>query len=517
MAMSNDVGNGPRYVTLKDYVRVIRANRVLIAVIVLAFTTATYLYFDRQTPTYVAEAALAFKDPLRDLELIGATPPNPAQTDEQRAAINAELVTDLPVAKRVRRALDSNLSAAQLQSMVSAATESKTNLVVVVGRSSDPELAARVANEFARQARAAAQRRAQRRLEAAARIFRRQLRRDRGTRPPTGDRQFFRAVAEDRLAELRALSDYGNAAEIARRARTPGQPVSPKVARNTIFGALLGATLALLAAFSRDALDRRMRAPRQVQEELDLPVLGEISSEALAAASVNGARGQVPAQDLEAVHILRANVDFLDPGREIRTIAVTSAVAEEGKSTVAVGLARANAAAGRRTILIECDLRRPSLAGRLSVRARPGLSEFLANRAGADEIFRTVPVDRASRNGRGNGPDSPGFTCVVAGGDDDRPAERLGRAEFRDFLAVVARSYDAVILDCTPLLPVVDALTVVPLVDAVLLCVRASHTSREQAKAAKAALERFPPRPTGLVVTGMQATELASYAYEYPR
>lgn len=515
MAMRNDVGNGPRYVTLKDYVRVIRANGVLIAVIILAFTAATYVYFDRQTRTYAAEADLSFQDPLRDIALIGETPPQSSLTDDQRAVINARLVTDLPVAERVRRALDSNFSVPQLQSMVSVGTENQTNLVVVVARSSDPQLAARVANEFARQARAVAQARARRRFVVAARTFRRQLIRQRRALPGGGAGEFFRAVGEERLAQLRALTDFGNAAEIVRPARTPGAPVSPKVARNTIFGALLGITLALLAAFSRDALDRRMRAPRQVQEELDLPVLGEISSEALSAAGVN-AGGRVPAQDLEAVHILRANLDFLDPDRPIRTIAVTSAVAEEGKSTVAVGLARANAAAGRRTILIECDLRRPSLAGRLSVRRRPGLSEFLTDRAGAEEILRTVPVDGASRNGRGDGPDSPGFTCVVAGGHEDRPAERLGRAEFRDFLAVVARSYDAVILDCTPLLPVVDALTVVPLVDAVLLCVRASRTSREQAKAAKDALERFPPRATGLVVTGMRATELPSYAYRYP-
>jgi Mrp family chromosome partitioning ATPase len=101
----------------------------------------------------------------------------------------------------------------------------------------------------------------------------------------------------------------------------------------------------------------------------------------------------------------------------------------------------------------------------------------------------------------------------VAGGASARPAESLGSPAFRDFLGVVSRAFDMVVLDCTPLLPVVDALQLVPVVDCVLLCLRSSETNRDQARAAKAALARFPARPTGIVVTGLRSGDLVEYGY----
>jgi capsular exopolysaccharide synthesis family protein len=188
---------------------------------------------------------------------------------------------------------------------------------------------------------------------------------------------------------------------------------------------------------------------------------------------------------------------------------VTSAIAGEGKSTVAACLAVTTAESGTRTLLVECDLRKPVLAERMGIKEGPGLSDYLTGHADPRQILQPVAgiVERLN----GSGPTltagqsgSANLVCIAAGRRVPRPAELLASERFRSFLTEVSDVYDTVILDTPPLLPVADTLAIVPDVSALVVCIRLEHTTREQALAAQSALDRLPERPVGLVLTDVR-------------
>ena len=503
------MNEGPRYVTLRDYLRVVRRNRWLILAIVVAFTGVAMAISLTQTERYEASAALSFRDIGSDLNLLGTSTP-PQSSPEQRAAATAQLIGRPEIARRVRRRLGGKVSAAQVGGDVSAQVGGVSNLVNVVARSSDPRFAARLANAVAVEASRLAHREEARRIDRAI---------DSLAREAGGDAEgggLSDAVIEDQIVQLETVKRIAQPVRVAERAQVPTAAVSPKPLRSTFLGALLGLAIGLLAAFARDSLDRRLRGTRDVYDELGVPILAKVPERAMGKAGFvdNGVPPNADV-DLEAFRMLRTNLEFLGDERRLRSIVVTSGLPEEGKSTVAAGLASAAAVAGRRTLLIECDMRRPSLADRLGIRRSPGLSEYLQGKATPQEVLQ--PVSTSPAPGRnGSTPDKElGLVAIAAGGHTPRSAELLGSERFRDLLAHVSEVYDLVVIDTSPLLSVVDALELVPQVDGVIVCARLSRTTRDQAKAVRAALDRLPPRAMGAVVTGIRPGDEEGYEYYY--
>jgi capsular exopolysaccharide synthesis family protein len=502
--------DGPRYVTIRDYLQVVRRYRLMIVVVVIAFAAAAYALSSGQKKEYQAEAALSFADSSQDSDLFGLDSA-PNQTSEERAAVNAEAVTRPTTAARVKRRLRLHQSVDDLQTSVSARAEARTNLVVIQARAGQAALAARIANGFARETRARLERRQRRRYAQAAAQLRKRFR----TLKKQSRDSFSRAVFAERISRIEALQDFAAPAQIVRRAEAPDAPASPRPLRDGFLGALLGLALGLVAAFLRDALDRRMRGSAEIEREFELPLLGQVSREAMGrvAFSVNG-RDKLSPPDMEAFRILRTNLDLLEPRQAVRSVLVTSALPEEGKSTVAGSLATASAVAGRRTLMIESDLRRPTLAKRLGIAQRPGLSDLLAGTVELREAIQTIALHGPGTESN-NAATHPAETldCITAGTPSPRPAEVLDSDRMRALLSTDTVGYDLVVLDTSPLLPVADTLELLPHVDATLICVRASTTTREDAKAAKSVLERVPPRTAGLVVTGVKGSDRSAYGY----
>ena len=224
---------------------------------------------------------------------------------------------------------------------------------------------------------------------------------------------------------------------------------------------------------------------------------------------------------METFRILRTNLDYIDQGRPVKTVLVTSPLPEEGKTTVSIGLALASALGGRRTLLVEADLHRPVHAERLGLAKSPGLTDYLVGRAEPQDVVQLKDfVDPAAAVGDGvatNGaaPEARRLrlSCITAGTDSGNVGELFGSERFASFLEEVSEVYDLVVIDTAPLLAVAETSQLVPLADALLVCLRMGRTTTDQAQVGSEALERLPERPTGLVATGV--TERAAGAYSY--
>lgn len=507
----------PRYLTLRDYLRVLREHRLLIGIITALATGLALATSLAEEPTYTAKASLSFQDQSQDLGLIGVTvASNP--TPEKLAEANARTIMRADVVRRVKESLDTTMSTEDLRRALSAEVEPKSNLVVLEARAREGSFAARLVNEFARQGASATNADVRERFSRAAENLRERVRRVGGDPRDSATR----LALGDQISRLQSLSVLARPASVEELARVPSAPTSPRPLLRALLGLIGGLIVGGLAAFLRDSLDRRLRDSTEIKDHLNLPLLSLIRADALGRTvhSSNG-HGPLGEPDFEAFRILRTNLSFLSPGSDLRSIVVTSALPEEGKTTVSAGLAFAAAAAGKRTLLVECDLRRPTLAGRLRLDTAPGLTDFLHGDASPAQILRSVAVEDVPADGGVDGAArqhrnvAPGYrlTCITAGSRTAHPAELLGSEAFRTFLDEVTQAYELVVIDTSPILPVVDTLELLPLVDGVVLCVRAQQTTRDQAMAAKAALEHLPSRPTGIVVTGTQPRFEGGYTY----
>lgn len=513
----------PRYTSLRDYLAVLR-KQWLVILLIAAVGTAIALYVSlRADAVYEATASVSFQDQSEQLSVLGGSV-NPRTPTDQTPQAQAEAIEQPVVVREVARALDGDLEAGQVAAAVETSIDPETFLVSITASSDDPEQAALIANTYAEQAAQYTNQRAEEEFEDALDEVEGQLD-DLGNGITPTDQSQRNALVEQQ-SRLEFLRDNAEAAELVRDAQEPAGAVSPKPIRNTALGLLLGLALGIMVAFLRDSLDRRLRGSYQVQLETGIPVAGHIREEAMGKVIRRGADFDTYSEDLEAMRILRQNLAFLSVDDPLRVILVTSPLPQEGKSTVASSLAFASAAAGMTTLLIDCDLRRPSLADRLEVAPAPGLADYLAGQAKPEEVLRTVagaagaPQHTAEANGgdasaRPASSEAP-LVCIPAGTISPQPAELLNSARFRDFLGEVASVYDQVVLDTSPLLPVVDTLELLPHVSGALLCVRSGRTTREQALAAKEVLARVPDKPIGIVVTGMKRRDSDGYSgYSY--
>jgi Mrp family chromosome partitioning ATPase len=283
---------------------------------------------------------------------------------------------------------------------------------------------------------------------------------------------------------------------------------SALVSTDLAIGLLAGFALGVVVfSLARVALDRASRRTRRLVDALGLPLLGRVPEEALGEPVAGAGTAGITPEQLEAFRSLAPSLRMFGANGEPGTVLITSGGAGEGKSATALSLAVAATLAGRRTLLVECDLRRPALAERLGIGEAPGLAQYLRGEAAPQEVLQIVSLDSPEHGAVVGAEGDRELICIAGGGPAADSAELLASHRCRDFLAKVGGVYDTVLIDAGPLQTEADARALLPVVDAVVLCLRADRATKRSVEATKSQLAGYGGRPAGVVLTGSRVAD----------
>ena len=307
-----------------------------------------------------------------------------------------------------------------------------------------------------------------------------------------------------RLAEAQSTNDV----VVVEKAERPDRPVRPQVVTNTILGGVVGLLLALGVVFLMEYLDDRIRSPEQAERLLVLPTVGLIAkmdpTADKSATPMPVAVREPRSPIVEAFRSLRTNIQFAGVDHPIRTLLVTSAGPSEGKSTIAANLAVVMAQSGLRVILMDGDLRRPTVH---KIFGQP-------NRAGLTSVMLQDP---SQWNGVPQSTPITNLATVLSGALPPNPSELLGSKRMKQFIDYLHKWCDIVIIDAPPLLPVTDALVLSPLTDGVIMVIDSGSTRIGEAVNGKRQLDQAGARVLGVVMNKIPTGRHGYYYYRHYR
>lgn len=289
--------------------------------------------------------------------------------------------------------------------------------------------------------------------------------------------------------------------QVVSRADPPSAPVAPRKKLIVLTMALAGLVLGIVLALLRSLLDTRVRSEDDIRQLTDAAILGAIprlgrrSGRAITALHPRS----VPSESYRRV---QTNLQFLDASAQVRSIVVTSALDGEGKSVTAINLSLAIAEKGLRVLLVDADMRRPSLADYCHVEGAAGLTTVLIGKAELDAVVQPWG--------------QPSLDVLPLGEIPPNPSQLLDSPPMRALLERAVDEYDLVILDAPPLLPVTDAAVLARVTDGALVVAGCHKVHRHQLAEALASLEAVDARCLGVVANRVASNPRQSY-YGEPR
>jgi succinoglycan biosynthesis transport protein ExoP len=319
----------------------------------------------------------------------------------------------------------------------------------------------------------------------------------------SGSPLFLRLTARERdLEELQTLQAAGSSAVVVGSAGGASL-VQPRTRRNVILGVIVGLALGLALAFLRESLDTRVRSADELRARLGVSLLGQVPKPD---------RRVAPAQQLitlsepagpgtESFRILKNNLEISQLQHRAGSIVVTSTTRDEGKSTTVANLAVILARSGRHVILLDLDLRSPSIARLFGLGDRPGLTS-VAGVAPLGDALNVVDV-----HPDGATPDVGVLEVVTVGAAPPDPGGLLLSTFVSETLADLARRCDVLLIDTPPVLAVGDAMTVAMHADALILVAGVNQVHRATLDEARRVLAASPTPRLGVIATGGEAAD----------
>ncbi|HBC63044.1 MAG TPA: hypothetical protein DC058_17750 [Planctomycetaceae bacterium] len=303
----------------------------------------------------------------------------------------------------------------------------------------------------------------------------------------------------------------GVTALVLQHART-GIKISPIMERFLGMGALLGAMAGLGIAYLIEMADRSFRKPEDIIREFGVPIMGHIPFMTEQRMKISGDGNKFDrsaitvhlprSRPAEAFRAIRTAVCFSAMAGEHRVISVTSPAAGDGKSTLALNLAVSLAQSGKRTVLLESDLRRPKVHKLTGVENKVGVVDVLRGTAEIESAVQTTQV--------------PDLFIIPCGSRPKDPAELLARPEYETLLEDLRSRFDYVIVDTPPILAVTDPAGVAARVDGVIVCMRLSRHTRDLGKRTIDSLRDIGATVSGVVINGVEERDAYGYGnYRY--
>lgn len=330
------------------------------------------------------------------------------------------------------------------------------------------------------------------------------------------NRQLYEGLLE-KLKEAGVTAGLrSNNFRIVDAARSPAAPVEPNIPRNLAFALVLGITSGVGLAFLLESMDNTVRTTEQAQMISALPSLGMIPLGSKASRDGTGPRhlaltssqevvelvAQVRPQSqmAESYRALRTSLLLSSLGAPPKVIMVTSARPQEGKTTTAINSAIVLAQKGVRVLLVDADLRRPSIHKTLGMGPRSGLSNVLTGSATLQQTITPSPI-------------LPNLFVLPAGSPPPNPAELLASSNMKEVLNELREQFDHIVVDTPPTLSVTDAVVLSPRMDAIILVIRSGQTTKQALRRARDVLMQVNAHVTGVLLNAVDLTSPDYYYY----
>ena len=437
--------------TLRAYLRVLRERWLLLLMFVLVTTSAALLVTYLTPKSYQATAQVLVSSSTVDATL---QPQSNLYVGTQ-VPTYAKVIGSPDVLKYVQEDLHLGLSDSQLRDKLSASAETGESIINVTATDPSAVRAEHIANSAARG---------------------------------------FKQAVEGYSSSVKLF--------VTRPADQPSSPTSPKPVLNVALGLLLGLLVGAAVAVIRDILDNRVKTPETLAKAAGVSLMGIIAEDETTERHPIATRAGNRNIRAENFRQLRANLQFANVDEHPRVIAVTSSIASEGKTTVAINLASTLAEAGFSVCLVDADLRRPSVAKVLGLPAPVGLTSVLIQQVELMEVLQHVGSN---------------LYVLASGPTPPNPSEVLASSYVRDVIRSLLTHVDYVIVDTAPLLPVADGSEVAALADGTLLVARHGVTTDSNVQRSVESLLRVDAKIVGVVLNRLPVKRNSEYGYSYYR